>query len=417
MSAPTMTAPIPGRWFDGQSSKARPVLVSLRASPQGPSLVLHPLTQPGAEPRVFEYADVVWPEAWNERKPPPRVVVDLQDHGSVEIDAVADWRAALAAAGARPGIAQRMQTRWPVLLGVTAAAVIGLTLFYRYGTPWAATQLTRFVRLGWETSVAENVLRQMDDGTLKPSKLPKERQDQLKARFDTLVQQTPHTLHRYPDYRPPLSLEFRAGMGANAFALPGGKIVMTDGIVKAAAEKGLPDDALVGVLAHEIGHVVYRHGTRMVVEQGVLNMGLGLALGDVSVVVSTGASVLTGLAYSRSHEREADCYAIALMRHAALPTAPMGKLLLAIAHDEEQEEKSRKQKENEKDGKVAGQKGSDAPAASASAATSTPAPPAKGRARAELEAHPVWSLLSSHPDTVRRATELEQGHAPHCGKG
>lgn len=364
MPAPVNTDLLQGRWFDGQSSRARPVMVSLRPTPQGPSLVLHPLSQPGAEPVVFAWKDVGWPEAWNEHKPQPRVVVDLRDHGSLEIDAVSDWRAALAAAGERPGLAQRMQTRWPVLLGVTAAAVIGLTLFYRYGTPWAATQLTRFVPLGWETSVAENVLKQMDDATLKPSKLPKERQEQLKARFDALVQQTPTTMHRYPDYRPPLSLEFRSGMGANAFALPGGKIVMTDGIVKTATDQGLPDDALVGVLAHEIGHVVYRHTTRMVVEQGVLNMGLGLALGDVSAVVSTGASVLTGLAYSRSHEREADCYAIALMNHTALPTAPMGKLLLAIAHDEEEEEETKK-KEQEKAGqdKTAAPKTDPAPAA------------------------------------------------------
>ena len=34
--------------------------------------------------------------------------------------------------------------------------------------------------------------------------------------------------------------------------------------------------------------------------------------------------------------------------------------------------------------------------------------------RQEAEEHPVWSLLSSHPDTVRRAQELTQGHAPHC---
>lgn len=410
-----------GRWFDGLSSKARPVMVSLQPTPQGPSLVLHPLSQPGAEPMVLAWKDVGWPEAWNERKPQSRVVVDLRDHGSVEIDAVADWRAALAAAGERPGIAQRMQTRWPVLLGVTAAAVIGLTLFYRYGTPWAATQLTRFVPIGWETSIAENVLKGMDDGTLKPSKLPRERQDQLKARFDALVQQTPRTLHRYPDYRPSLSLEFRSGMGANAFALPGGKIVMTDGIVKAAADKGLPDDALVGVLAHEIGHVVHRHTTRMVVEQGVLNMGMGLALGDVSGIVSTGASVLTGLAYSRSHEREADCYAIALMRHTALPTAPMGKLLLAIAHDEEEEEKEKEKearKQAPKKGGAAVSAEQSADAASAPAASgSAPTPATKGQARAELEAHPVWSLLSSHPDTVRRATELEQGQAPHCAKG
>lgn len=403
MSAPEHPTLVPGRWFDGQSSKARPVVVSLRPTPQGPSLVLHPLSQPGAEPVVFTWKQVGWPEAWNEHKPQPRVVVDLRDHGSVEIDAVAEWRAALAAAGERPGIAQRMQTRWPVLLGVTAAAVIGLTLFYRYGTPWAATQLTRFVPLGWETSVAENVLKQMDEGTLKPSKLPKERQQQLQARFNTLVQQAPATLHRYAQYNPPLSLEFRSGMGANAFALPGGKIVMTDGIVKAAADKGLPDDALVGVLAHEIGHVVHRHTTRMVVEQGVLNVGLGLALGDVSAIVSTGASVMTGLAYSRSYEREADCYAIALMRHTALPTAPMGKLLLAIARDEEKEEDK---------GPASAASAPAAPQSTASA----PGAPHKRKPGQEAESHPVWSLLSSHPETVKRATELEKGHAPHCAK-
>lgn len=402
---------LPGRWFNGLSSKAQPVMVGLQPTPQGPSLVLHPLSQAGAAPSVFRYAQVGWPEAWSERRPPLRVVVDLRDQGSLEIDAVAEWRAALAAAGNRPGIAQRMQTRWPLLLGVALAAVVGLTLFYRYGTPWAATQLTRFVPLAWETSVADNALKQMDDGTLKPSKLTRERQAELKARFDALIQQTPATLHRYPQYRPPLSLEFRAGMGANAFALPGGKIVMTDGIVKAAADKGLPDDALVGVLAHEMGHVVYRHTTRMVVEQGVLNMGLGLALGDVSGIVSTGASVLTGLAYSRSHEREADCYAIDLMRHAALPTAPMGRLLLAIAHDEEKEKESPRK-----------DTAANPPAQAGSASDSRPTPvsqdkePAKrqGKTRAEMEGHPVWSLLSSHPETVQRATALEQGQSPHC---
>lgn len=392
---PVPGALLPGRWFDGLSSQARPVLVGLQPTPQGPSLVLHPLAPAGAAPVVLTCQQVGWPEAWNEHRPPTRVVVDLRDHGSLEIDAVAAWRAALAAAGARPSIAQHMQTRWPVLLGVTVAAVVGLTLFYRYGTPLVATQITRFVPVSWETSVSRNALEQMDDGTLKPSKLPRQRQDQLKARFDALVQQTPATLHRYRNYQPPLSLEFRSGMGANAFALPGGKIVMTDGIVKIATEKNLSDDALVGVLAHEIGHVVHRHTTRMVVEQGVLQMGLGLALGDVSTIVSTGSALLTGLSYRRSHEREADCYALDLMRHAALPTAPMGQLLLAVAHEEE----------NEAEAKAKAQK------------QNAPEPDAdRDKTRADLEAHPVWSLLSSHPGTVQRATELEQGHAPHCAR-
>ncbi|WP_440107157.1 M48 family metallopeptidase [Acidovorax sp. BL-A-41-H1] len=394
---------LPGRWFDGRSSQAQPVLVSLQPTAQGPSLRLHSLSAPGTAPVVFAYGDVGWPEAWNDKRPQVRVVVDLRDHGSLEIDAVGPWRAALAAAGDRPGIAQRMQTRWPMLLGVTLAAVVGLGLFYRYGTPWAATQLTQFVPLGWETSMADNAMRQMDQGTLKPSKLPAARQQELRARFDALVQQASATSHRYPGYRPALSLDFRSGMGANAFALPGGRVVMTDGMVKAAAEKNLPDEALVGVLAHEIGHVMHRHSTRMVVEQGVLNVGLGLALGDVSSVVSTGASLLTGLAYSRNHEREADCYAIAAMQQAGMPTVPMAQLLLAVARDEDS-----KAGKDDKGNK--GNKGNKGSAEKQGSTGGTAGKPKTG------DAHPVWSLLSSHPDTVERATELERGHAPHCAR-
>lgn len=391
---------VPGRWFDGLSSQAKPVLVGLQPTPKGPSLALHPLAQPGATPTVLTWGEVGWPEAWSERRPQQRVVVDLREHGSLEIDAVAQWHAALAAAGARPGLAERMQTRWPMLLGVTAVAIVGLTLFYRYGTPWAATELTRFVPVSWETSVASNVLTQMDKGTLKPSKLPKERQAQLQARFNDLVQQVPTGLQRYPGYRPTYTLSFRSGMGANAFALPGGTVVMTDGLAKAAEKQGLDDDALIGVLAHEIGHVANRHTTRMIVQQGVLQMGMGLALGDVSGIVSTGASVLTGLAYSRNHEREADCFAIALMGHAKLPTAPMGKLLLAIAQEEDDDEKAEKKKK----AGTAAKEGASAPA---DTTASRKDPEALG---------PVWSLLSSHPDTVERAKELEQGHALHCPK-
>ncbi|MCZ8095743.1 MAG: peptidase M48, partial [Acidovorax sp.] len=108
-----------------------------------------------------------------------------------------------------------------------------------------------------------------------------------------------------------------------------------------------------------------------------------------------------------------DCYAIALMGHASLPTAPMGKLLLAIAHDDEAEDKQRKRDEPTASANQSARP-APPPAEAGSAPASAPQPAPKAPAQAKAEAHPVWSLLSSHPDTVQRATELEQGHAPHC---
>jgi Zn-dependent protease with chaperone function len=366
-----MPQPLQGLWFDGRSSRAQPVRVVLQPGQGGPALALH---LPGqAQPAlVLQHAQVGWPEAWGRRRAPPQVVVDLHGEGSLQVDDVAGWQAALQAAGHAPPLAERMQTRWSVFALVLVLAAACLFAFYRWGTPWVAGQLTRQVPLAWETSLSAKVLTDLDAGTLKPSRVPPERQAELRRRFETLAQQVPPGLRRYRAYAPPLVLQFRRGLGANAFALPGGTIVITDGMLELAARQQLPDDAVLGVLAHEVGHVLHRHTTRMVVEQGVLNVGLGLALGDVSSIVSTGASLLTGLAYRRGHETEADCFAVGLLRQAGLATAPMADLLLRIEADE---------------------------AAGAGGASDASA----------------WTrFLSSHPETPQRARDLKQGHPPGC---
>lgn len=364
-----------GRWFDGQSSRPQQVLVSLLPASTVPDLQLHRLAQPGAPALTFSGRQVGWPERWSAgHAPPPRIVVDLREHGSLEIADTAAWQAALAAAGMRGSLAQHMLTRWRVLAAVLLVALAGLWAFYRWGTPWAATQITRQVPLDWETSLTDKALRDLDARWLKPSQLPAARQAQLRERFAWLATQVSPDLKRYGSYAPVLTLSFRSGLGANAFALPGGTVVMTDALVLAAQKDGLSDDALLGVLAHEIGHVMHRHTTRLVVEQGVLNIGMGLALGDVSNLLSMGGSLLTGLAYRRSHETEADCFALALMARARLPTGPMADLLLGM--------------EGAREGRKAGEAGTDKSG--------------------------VLELLSSHPDTALRARRLKDGQAQGC---
>lgn len=359
-------APLRAKWFNGRSSRAREVLLVLEPGPRGPALRLHVLDLAHAASRRFEHDEVEWPPQWSADRAPERLTIALHEHGSVEIDQPQAWQQALAAAGARPGLAQRMQTRWAVLLSVLVIALIGLVAFYRYGTPWAAAQLSRHIPLEWERGISQEALSQIERRWLKPSRLPPERQAVLRASFDELLRQIDPTLKRYPAYRPRYELMFRRGLGPNAFALPGGIVVMTDELVESAAKAGLSDDALLGVLAHEIGHVEHRHGTRLIVEQGVLNVGLGLALGDVSSVVSLASTVLTGLAYRRQHETESDCFALALMTRAHKPTAPMADLLLGLAHER-----------------------------------GTPAPAAQTGSTAD------W--LSTHPATPQRAERLKAG--------
>lgn len=134
------------------------------------------------------------------------------------------------------------------------------------------------------------------------------------------------------------------------------------------------------MLAHEIGHVVHRHTTRVIVEQAVLNVGLGLALGDVSSLVPMGGSLLTGLACRRSHEMEADCFAAALMRKAQLPPAPMADLLLAM-------ERAQRHR---------------------------PASAAQDSGTSSQGGSGLASLLSSHPATAQRARLFKQGRLEGC---
>jgi Zn-dependent protease with chaperone function len=328
---------LPGMWFDGRTSAARRVAVRLQPGARGPSLALQ---ASDGESLVLPHQEVDWPERWSARRMPRKVVVDLRGRGSLEIADPAGWQQALESAGHRATVATRMQTRWPTFLGMLVLVVGAVLAFYRWGTPWAATQLTAQVPLAWEAGLSERFMRDLDASWLKPSKLPPERQAAVRARFDQLVQAVSPELRRYRGYAPPLTLHFRSGMPPNAFALPGGTIVMTDAIVQLADKTQLGDEALAGVLAHEIGHVMNRHSTRLVVEQGVLNVGLGLALGDVSWLASMGGSLLTGLSYRRSHETESDCFAVALMHRTGGQAAPMANLLLQMDKGAKEGEKA-----------------------------------------------------------------------------
>lgn len=326
-----MDATLRGRWFDGRSSQARPALVRLDGEGKGRvSLRLHPLDTAAAPALELAPGQFEWPDTWEPGGASPWLTVDLGPNGSLQVEGQA-WQQALAACGAGGTLAQRLQRRWLYIAGALLLIALIVWAFARWGTPWLAGQLAQHAPLAWERAVSDEALAQLESqGVLKPSRIPKARQLQLQQDFARLTATTPARLRPDSAYAPTMDVQFRSGrIGPNAFALPGGLLVVTDDMVELARSKGIGDEALMGVLAHEAGHVLYRHGTRRVIEVGVLNAGAAIVFGDVSGVVATGGTLLATLAYSRDHEREADCYAIAMMQANGQPLAPMAELLQA----------------------------------------------------------------------------------------
>jgi predicted Zn-dependent protease len=109
-------------------------------------------------------------------------------------------------------------------------------------------------------------------------------------------------------------LEFRDGgrLGANAIALPGGTIILTDQLVALAKS----EDEIAGVLAHEIGHVTERHSLRQIYRALGIGFMAAVIIGDTSQLldnVIAQAAVLDTLSYSRQFERDADAKSVELM--------------------------------------------------------------------------------------------------------
>ena len=111
-------------------------------------------------------------------------------------------------------------------------------------------------------------------------------------------------------------------VGPNAFAMPGGTVVVTDQLVRA-----FPDsDVIAGVLGHEIAHVSEAHGLKQVYRSLGTYLLVAVIVGDVGPVLDDlllEGGVLLSLSYSREHEREADRIGMALAAKAGYDPAAL----------------------------------------------------------------------------------------------
>lgn len=227
------------------------------------------------------------------------------------------------------GLSHRLESHLGVVLGSVAGVVVAAWLAFTYGIPWAAREIAYRLPPSVEAEIAVEGLKALDSYVFRPSALDENRKRRLSAIFAELSAKAEGAGRG-------ARLVFRDGgwVGANAFALPGGVVVATDQLVVLLQD----EDRIAAVLAHEIGHLQYRHGSRHILQDSLVGLLALALLGDATAVANIAVTIPTAMVhsgYSRDFEREADRFAYGLLKQTHRSPKLMGDALAELerAHE------------------------------------------------------------------------------------
>lgn len=344
-------------YFDGHSARARSVIVQALPAPDS-AIVFE------SEGRQYRYAfSEIHVQA---RLGAAKRLVDLPDGGRLEANRLHELEAAMQSQrNAFWGLVHYLENHLGWVVVSLIATVVAGWMFLQFGVPKLAEHVAQSTPQSVELKLGEQVLHGLDHkmGAMSPSKTPVQKQRELRqglAGFCGKIQGC-------PSYR----LEFRDGgmIGPNAFALPGGIMVVTDDLIKLSKN----DTEVLAVLAHELGHVKQRHAFRQSIQGALAGLILAAVTGDVSSMASGLPALLLQMRYSRAHELEADGFAMQSMQKACLPPKAFADILLRLSQ----------------------------------------APVTKGNKKQAQRPEPISDILSTHPDTLDRVKPFMQAK-PAC---
>jgi Zn-dependent protease with chaperone function len=300
-------------YFDGQSSRKRPVTVTLgdRLDVSQDDLVLV----------QWAYADIRRADS-----PPGLLRITCQSAPQLARLEIRD--AALAAA---------LQTRCPALdahmvdrrglariVGWSVAATLSMVLLVQFVIPFAADRLAPLVPQGLERRLGDAA--EMQVKTVFGSRVCNNPPGQ--AAYEKLLSE----LREAAGLEAAVQSYVLATPVPNAFALPGGKVYLFSALLAKADNA----DEIAGVLAHEFGHLKHRDNMRGMIYNGGTSFLIGLLFGDVtgsSALILASRSVVTS-SYSREAEQRADDFSIEVMHRLGRPAKAMGELLFRITGKE-----------------------------------------------------------------------------------
>lgn len=204
-------------------------------------------------------------------------------------------------------VKNKKRLAWGVF-GSAALLLLAIPLSVIFFMDNITASLSQHVPTEWEQKLGETAFAQYQMG-----------QDFLDEQdTDTLL--TPLTgplLNAIDSDRYEYHFHISSDDAVNAFALPGGYIVINSGLILKADSA----DELLGVVAHEISHVTEQHSVRNIMGTAGTYLTINAVLGDMTgllAVMADAAPFLINQSYSRDFETEADEKGLALLHKAAI---------------------------------------------------------------------------------------------------
>lgn len=300
------------KYYDGVTTRARAVTVRV-AEPNlvhiaGPDLELSlALTEIRIEPRLGNTVRSL--------TLPDGAKCESDDHAAV------DALERLSGKGRAGALLHTIESNWRAALGAVLVLFALIGAATKWGIPLLAERIARSIPPALAYDLGRGTLAIFDNTIMKPSQLPVARRGELDLAFAEMAK-------HYPAL--PLTLNFRRGLGPNAFALPDGTVVVTDELVELAKN----DEEILSVVAHEIGHVHHRHSLRMALESSTVLLLASAYLGDVTQLTTMSAAlpgVYAQAHYSRTHETEADTFALEYLRANKISPQRFADILRALS--------------------------------------------------------------------------------------
>ena len=209
--------------------------------------------------------------------------------------------------------------------GVAIGSLVAMALFLWLGSDWLVKLAVSRIPIEWEQKLGESAYRDfLSHQDLMQEGPAVSAVNEMTQRLTSQIVQNPYKFE----------ITVVKSDVVNAFALPGGYIVLFTGLMK-KAESG---EEVAGVLSHELNHVLQRHGLDRIIKTLGLRAVVTILVGDpqglAGLMKQVGLELFT-LKFGRAQETDADLTGLRLLHYAKIDPAGMIRFFERLSEKDE----------------------------------------------------------------------------------